>query len=282
MSHVGISSTGNMAAATVIERIPVTFVISDSWLLDHRIVSPRVSLEYGKKYLNIAPHNKILDKYGDQVDKSIFKNYAVRSLTFTQALDNTTILSAWGRTVPNLTIIHLGACDLANTNLGVDNPRVEFVTLVKKFVTTWIKKAREYSQNQVQYDNDVSTHKWLLVGPPDWGDFGEGRGILDSVQYREARKQARSGLDRSAMKLWYNHRIVLCKPRVDNPDLAGVHLRNDSLQQYNKQIWDAASKLLCTSCNFTEGYYHKPEHEQLTDNRCKGTLADESAGASAY
>ena len=128
----------------------------------------------------------------------------------------------------------------------------------------------------------LATTSGCWLAPPDWGDFGEGRGILNSANYRNARKQARSGLDRKAMQLWYNHKVVLCKPRVDNPDLAGVHLRNNSLQQYNNQIWDAASKLICTACRFNEVAYHKPEHDQLLDSRCVRTPGDGAADAATY
>ena len=228
--------------------------------------------------MNLSPHETVVSISNDVTVNAFVKNFARPSLTFDGAIENNHIVSEWGKQVPKVTLLHIGACDIANTPLGSSNLRVEFANKLKQFVTNWHMKAKQYCSDTNEFDVRIKQHKWLFVCPPDWGNFGEGKGRLNDEQYREARKRAKSGLDQKAKSLYQNLNIVLCKPRVNEPNLLGVHLRHESIRSFGKQILDAASKLMCTHCEFGE-YYVPEHHTNLLENCCVRSPVAGAAGA---
>ena len=265
------------------EPIPSVYAIGDSWLHPTRVITPRLVREYGKQYLILDPHEKILNNYGDSTDRAFFKNFSRASLTFDRALNVVPTLQEWSKAPPNVTLLQIGSCDLANTPLGQEDVASKYKNKLIEFVTSWIEKTRQMSNNVVDFNDAVKKHKWLVVCPSDWGSFGEGTGLQDSDKYRQARRKASIGLNRKQKKLYGEYNIVLLKPRIEHADRVGIHIRNHSLEEYNYLVWGAVCKLLCTSCKFTEDFI-KEEHDNIMDGLCKRTSADGAppAGAAAY
>ena len=86
-------------------------------------------------------------------------------------------MEKWIKEVPALTIMHLGACDIANGDISENQPRDDYKFKVKHFLKTWSKEASEKIEKHI-YGNiatkekmraKIKNHKWLIVSIPDWG-----------------------------------------------------------------------------------------------------------------
>ena len=187
------------------------------------------------------------------------------------SLEDEYLLGMWAINVPELTILHLGACDLANTelsNMG-DGIRKVFPRKVSEFLEQWPIKAREqleHSKQRARFDRQILVHKWLIVKVPDWGDSPAIRNI-DFKKYQDLRRKANTGLLRSRKYFWKNFKAAFLLTHIDGPKFKDkqVHLIDEQHDIFNEQIFSAAAKVLCNYCKWTMDEYDPKEHNNLRE-----------------
>ena len=118
-----------------------------------------------------------------------------------KALKEEYLLHMWALNVPELTIVHLGACDLANSELSKmgNEIRTIFPRKLSDFLEKWPIKAREqlkHDRQRAHFDRQILVHKWMIIKVPDWGESPAIRSI-NHKEYQELRRKANTGLYRS-------------------------------------------------------------------------------------
>ena len=65
--------------------------------------------------------------------------------------------------------------------------------------------------------------------------------------------------------LWEKYSMVVCRPRVNNPEFIGetVHLAPGSQKEFAEQVLRSAVFVACSFCPWTKGTYVKEEHARV-------------------
>ena len=97
-------------------------LLGDSWMSKGRI---RASLAdtFPRDHIDIRPHGTSSSSWKYDEDEKLIvsqaafiANYSQGGYTFDKFLKDEEILDKWAREVPEVSILHVGACELANTN----------------------------------------------------------------------------------------------------------------------------------------------------------------------
>ena len=189
-------------------------------------------------------------------------------MTFQQALSEERALTRWAADVPALTIVHLGGCDIANTDIGKGNARQNFRETVDNFLTQWPNVARGYTHNTREFNRKLKLHKWMICNVPDWGANSHINNISPR-EYKVARSAAHCCFKRNQRRWFENHNAYICFPAMSHPVRNNIHLAPESQSIFIEQMFKAASKILCESCT-TSDTYDKVWHQNLlADIPCK-------------
>ena len=233
---------------------PQVQIITDSFLKPDKIISRRVRRTGNSINIVIAPHHCVSEFQGQEYEEAQYwlKIEYRGGWTFQGVLRNPQVIESWAAHIPRVTVIHLGGCDIANTELG-ESPqiRVDYPELVKKFFQSFLRIAKRSRGLREHVSNpEFDEHKFVLVTPPDWGDFNQIREGLDAAQYGMQRKRAVSGLKRKANQLWQDYGAALILPKIEDPDRYGtIHIVDNATQrEYADQVLNAVSRLLCRYC----------------------------------
>ena len=252
-------------------RNTVAFV-ADSWCSLERIPCDEFLLrrQTGCKRLLLKEHEVFFTKpNGDQVRQnySIVDVYQFGGAKFSTVLGKEEWIEQWSKNVPRLTILHLGACDLANGPQGKFCSQPAFREYVKQFFIKWEKAAREIASRNgyaQKFEQQYREHMYLLIGMPDWGPFVKSNKpqherSLDCEQYKKARKIANKGLSYGKNFYYKDFKAILFTPCTGGYKYQNNHLMPDDQVKYMKQIYEVASKLLCSKC--------RPSNDELIDGQ---------------
>ena len=255
--------------------IPTVGLLGDSYVSSEKV--KRYSIPAPpREHFDMRPHvteTSVSDKNDEYIsnDAAFIQHYSKGGLTMSEALKCKYLLSMWAINIPELTILHLGACDLANTELSTmaDTIRTVFPRKVSEFLEQWPIEARKqlkYGRERARFDRQLLAHKWLIIKVPDWGDSPAIRNI-DFKQYQDLRKKANTGLERSRSYFWKNFKAAFLLTHIDNPKFIDkqVHLIDEQQDIFNEQIFSAAAKMLCRYCKWTIGEYDPKEHNKLRE-----------------
>ena len=249
--------------------VPIVGLLSDSYLTFDKV--KRYSIPGPpREHFDMRPH--VTETYNNMSNDAAFiQHYSKGGLTMNKALEDEYLLGMWAIDIPALTILHLGACDLANTELSTmgDTIRTVFPKKVSEFLKQWPIEARktlENSRQRAQFDRQLLVHKWLIIKVPDWGDSPAIRNI-DFKTYQDLRKKANTGLERSRSYFWKNFKAVFLLTHIDRPKFKDkqVHLIDEQQDAFNEQVFSAAAKVLCRYCKWTIGKYDPNEHNKLRE-----------------
>ena len=242
----------------------LTAIMADSYLANERLNSEKIynTHRMGKNFL-IHPHEiQVQPSNGDNIIKypvSWIDNYSVGGGKFSDML-NTIRTEPWANNMPRVTVVHLGACDLANTSLGRGNVSATFGKTVFKFLTDLKDAGRRAAVNKEKYDAALSSHIFIIVGVPDWGDFKQSRqNSLNSTDFRKARSRANSSLKKQVPSLYKFHRAIVFTPELVFPERSGIHLAEKAQPGYLDQILDLVARITCSHCSLSREYI-KAEH----------------------
>lgn len=244
-------------------------IFADSWLIQRRLKSARIHENCFGKLVVLDPHEVILEN-NYIMSTAMLDNFSVGSATMDGYLRDTVLIKIWGENLPNITIIHLGACDLANDAIGRSTTiKKDWSTKLKEFITKLISTAKIDNIDIVKFENKLKNHKFLVIGIPSWGDYGQSlvAGGLNSDAHALARKQANDGIRSNLKTLYEDYNVVVHTPRLNFPHRVKVHLGERSLELYTDQILAVAIRLMCTHCQLSPTY-NKVEHVALADGSC--------------
>ena len=181
----------------------------------------------------------------------------------------------WANDLPDLTLISVGGCDIANTELkNEEMPGSAFVNKLIDFLNKFKEVGRLRAGYKDEFDAKMKTHIFLVLGIPVWGEDGlhcekEDR-KEEAAKIKRARRKANRALRDRVSGLWRNHRIVVFLPDM-GPRIthSGIHYNWNSQQVLNDQICDVIVKLLCRHCSPHDDYI-PAEHENKANNECNG------------
>ena len=258
------------------------FNFADSFMAQNNIQSPRLKYNSRVQYsnlVNIEPH---VVKAGPTSTNTVnFVNHAMSSNTMDRALGQVGAIEHWANDMPKVTIIHLGAVDIANYPLGKsENIRQDMRDKVLAFIDNLKREGRERARDVNRFDHNMDhSHIFLFVLIPDWGNYGEGKyeNSLNSNDFARARKRANQALQNMRAVLW-SRRVVLFAPRLENPVTRrgprDIHLSGDSNIRYCTEILTVAARLCCSECSLSTPFKKQEHtHEALLAPSCAGRQA---------
>ena len=260
------------AYLTDMERSCTTAIFADSYLSNARLHSDMImDNPDGRRKLSLGPHMIANSSNPDQFQHlSYIDNYSFGVAKMTTTCRNERIVHQWANHMPRLTICHLGACDLANGAVGKsDTPRSSIQTHTHQFFNE-LKDAGRRLAGQARFDSALTSHQFLLIGIPQWGEYKNVREeSLEWLDLKKARRPANEGLKRAMSGFWNEHRALLYTPELSWPEFTRnrdgtqtVHLSHATQQVYTDQILAMARKMLCSYCTL-DPLYDRRTHENF-------------------
>ena len=278
MAHANFPRYSWEMNLSALEQQALLGLMSDSYLTSPRLFGPMILSNANRpKKLVLYPHEiELTENSRETQHVATIDNYSFggAKMSTTQRREN--ILHPWADHIPRCTIIHLGACDLANGPQGRHpQPRQAFPQFTMEFLHDLVEAARIRATDQEKFQRDISQHIFLLIGIPRWGEFEvEKRGSLGWIDLNNVTRPANQGLNRNRATLWTNHRAILFTPRLSHPgremtrEGQGVHLDRATQESYNMQIFSVAAKVRCSHCRLSDEF-NREEHKNIADGLCK-------------
>ena len=248
-------------------------LLGDSWTSKGRLESEIVD-DLPRDYINIRPHatssaagNNSLSGKIVVAEGAFLENYSKGGYTLDKFLDDPEKLNKWAREVPEVTILHVGACDLANSGkYDTKTVKKQFPKDLSSFLRKWQDKARESlnERGKVHFNRRLENHKWLIVKIPVWDQCNGIKGISKN-KFAYMRKRVNTTLKNARTTFWKEFRAIIVAIDLQYPkfDRKTVHLTSECQKQYNELVLGAASKLICEFCPWTIGEFVPAEHNRL-------------------
>ena len=224
-------------------------VFGDSWVIAKRLESkltPDSDLGLPHYSLCIKPHASN--------NKNCVKVLILSEggTTWKSVMTNEERLKMWIQVQPKWTLIHTGACDIANRKLILGLGEKSVGAQFTEFVIENIKNMLEFAKSslgQKRYIEWNENHNFLISQLPDWCDFIQFReNGMKSEEYRTIRRKINHKLKLNKGKLYNEVKAILFCPPSERPTMKGVHLDRASQEKYNDQIIRAISKIICDKC----------------------------------
>ena len=243
-----------------LEKQCILGVMADSWMKNEALHSDMIiETSFAGRRLNLEPHEIELSANPNHTQQQAhIDNYSFGGAKMTTMLRNHPIVNNWANHLPRLTVVHLGACDLANGPQGkTENPTTAFHEFTDAFFTDLKRFARETipGSRLEAFDAALAQHIFMLVGIPRWGDFDKVHPeSLDAPTMKKMTKKANTGLNRYVRNLWEDHRVYLYTPNLEYPTYKikngkkDIHLDYNCQEVYNNKIFAVAKRLICSHC----------------------------------
>ena len=260
--------------------IKTAAIFADSYLRANNFESRRWTTSHLGGVLELEPHSFNFNGQNGLNSAHIVsvRNFASSSMTMDRQLNTYVNIAEWADSLPHLSIVHLGACDLANTGLNAEEKIGKaFIDKVFNFLEQLKTIGRNAAHDRAKFDRQLPAHQFLIIGVPDWGsNFGPPhRNSLNEEQFKLLRGKVNKGLNYPHVKkaLWKKHRAVVFMPRMEHFTMDRVHPTAESKAVYGDQILAVAAKLLCDSCQLKSSFDEK-EHksEKLKEDLCRGNI----------
>ena len=183
-------------------------------------------------------------------------NFSKGGLTFKHLFNDDMVVLNWAHIRPELTIFHIGTCDLSNMTMEAYNSMY--------FKTHWffskiIELSRFFRDNAFQWvDNQqeldyIQNYKFIFTYLADWGTDYTPRAIgMNPIELRKARN-ANNHFARKHIKLLYQYNIILLCLNNDEmdeqvPARLGVHLAAQSLNGFVNNLLRVICRKICARC----------------------------------
>ena len=126
-------------------------LLGDSWTSKGRFKS-EIFDTVPRDYINIRPHatssstgNNSLSGRIVVAEGAFLENYSEGGYTLDKFLKDTEKLNKWARELPEVTILHVGACDLANSGkYEPETVKEQFPKDLSSFLKEWPDKAKKH------------------------------------------------------------------------------------------------------------------------------------------
>ena len=256
-------------------------LMGDSFLTEEK-VRPDIDVDHPRDTIDISPHATTDADTKDLQEKSIviapgahLVNYSVGGCTLDKLIKDKKRLELWARDVPELSVLHVGACEIAKRKYTKENIKKEFVTDLSTFIKQWpvnAKKAiKDNARLVARFERKLENHKWLVVKIPVW-DQSEGIRYMKKKEFGELRKRANTALKNARTSLWVKQRVVVLSVDLPYPKFkpGTVHYTSPYQSAFNKQVFKAAGKVICEFCTWTKDKFVPAEHNFLVHSKyCK-------------
>ena len=212
--------------------------MADSYLKQQRIVN---SVRHNRFLLNFPHSNKEIK----------VTNLSRGSLTFKALGEDKELILSWVRSKPQVTLLHIGACDLVNGTIDVKVNSIKntFIDIVEKSIENLKSVAKEHLKD---YEQWAQTHKFVVCQVPDWGKYAPRRKSLDPATFKTVRRIVNHGLKKKRGLLWAKKDILTVHPETQYPHMVGVHYDEITQMKYCDEIFEVVNKLLCEHCRPTQ------------------------------
>ena len=231
-------------------------------------------------HISIEPHattgchqSNIRDAARIRIAKGAFiDNYSQGGYTFERFLENKHgEIGTWGRNIPELSVLHVGACAIANSGkYKEDNIKTEFIQDLKNFMKEWPEKAsqelrEDHRSVRVRFNRRLPSHKWMIVKIPAWDESNGIRGGMKKEEFKLLRRKVNTALENARTHLWKNFRAVIFTPHIQHPQFqpGSVHLTEEFQEIFNRQVLSAAAKVICEFCTWTYEHFIPAEHNRM-------------------
>ena len=263
--------------------VKLIIVLGDSWT-DKNNFKEFIVDGNPRSYIDIRPHGIVADVNSISCTETItcsegaFVSFLSKSgATLDLYLAATEIQETWARDVPEVTVLHVGACDIANTNkYEISNIKKLFLEDLLHFLEQWPILAKKqlkgvslaHQRARVKFDRQLANHKWLIVKIPNWHE-SDGIRNIEPEEFKQMKKRANTGLDNNKTNLWESFRAVLVAPHIPYAQFkpGQVHLTKEDQVKFNEQVLEVAAKVLCEFCPWTPNKYEYQEHKNLLEHR---------------
>ena len=85
--------------------------------------------------IQLGTHVHNLDN-GTSLNHLVLNNQSKGGNTINQVLNNSVFICSWAENLPNLTIVHLGACDIANREIeNTEQFKTKIINLMESLIT---------------------------------------------------------------------------------------------------------------------------------------------------
>ena len=259
------------------QNVRVIALLGDSWTskkrFEHNIVDNNPA-----DYIDICPHATTSSTWRHSESNKIvvaecafLKNYSKGGYTLEEFLNDEDKLEKWARDYPDLSILHVGACDLANTGkYNKDNVKKQFIKDLSYFLREWPRRAKKTLDDgwrKAKFDRSLADHKWLIVKIPAWDESNGIRNITNDV-FKELRRKTNSALKNARTSFWNEFRAVILSTELQHPEFHSnsVHLTPSCQIEFNRQVLSAAAKVVCEFCTWTKTDFVPAEHNRLVSN----------------
>ena len=243
--------------------------IGDSWLARHRFRSHIVG-RYPRDHIDLRPHaTRTLTTIFHNtiaIEAAFIEFFSFSSAKIDECLTKSLFLSSWAIEVPAVTVLHVGACDIANAKYNEDNIKEDLPMDIINLLIAWPERARESLRpdQRAEFDRKILYHKWLIVKIPNWSESGAINN-MDPKIFKQLRKRANTGITNRKTRFWIQHRAAMIAPDLEHPKFqrGQVHLTEEHQNLFNTQILNATSKLMCEFCTWTRDTFVPSEHKSL-------------------
>ena len=238
-------------------------LMGDSYLVEERVRSD-IDVDHPRDTINISPHattdadTKDLQNRRIVVTTGAFVvNYSKGGCTLDKLVKDNERLEPWARDVPELSVLHVGACEIAKGKYTEENIKKLFVTDLSDFIKQWPINARKTIKDNARlltkFERRYANHKWLVVKIPVW-DQSEGIRHMKKEEFKELRRRANTALKNARTSLWVNQKVIVLSIDLPNPEFipGTVHYTLPFQRSFNKQVFKAAARVICEFCTWTE------------------------------
>ena len=124
-------------------------LMGDSYLVEERVRSD-IDVDHPRDTIDISPHATTNADTKDLQDKRIIVapgahvvNYSIGGCTLDKLVVDKKRLELWARHVPELSVLHVGACEIAKKKYTKENIKKLFLTDLSDFINQWPINARK-------------------------------------------------------------------------------------------------------------------------------------------
>ena len=115
---------------------------ADSYMKFRYFQSNKYETKHNSNIIYLQPH--VILENGNEITEVKFYNHAIGGNTMKRILEDKVNIGVWARNLPKITLLHVGACDIANLDIGRDDRiRYKFNDYVQNFLTQFKAIGRE-------------------------------------------------------------------------------------------------------------------------------------------
>ena len=235
-------------------------LIGDSWMRQFRVES-NPHFRQGLFRFNCEDY--------DREQTSDLRIYGYSSMTFKSwtGVQGESFINEWANHLPSLSVLHLGAVDLASDNIpelqDLTKIKREYILYVRSHISLWIAKARTYAVNKEMYDLKIKDHRWLLVEPPIWGQTFVPHTSVTPSLYAQRRLRAEASVRKNRTWNWESMNLTVVRPYIIRFEFQQNHLSREAQSLYMENLGRPMAALLCRKCATPIGTYISPDHKVL-------------------